>query len=483
MGAAAPASRAAARRARSPALTNFDSKLRQALQALEKDPPREAVPRLREQLQHEPSNAGAYAALGIALAQMGEIPEALEALERAHYLQPESPRILYNYGLALEKAGRKEDARFRFAAAVKLDPLYEPAVKRLARGLGEERAPRSRELDAGVFGAADPAPPPRTSALASLSVGSSPPETLVSSPPPGKTPADPVTRPSEEAPEAAPYPLVVAGGNTPGAESAAVEISTPDPALLSPIPTPAVWADPEALWGLDRLTRATLQLWGAQPLVWVGLLAVPNAFAALVPALPAQYQWVQMVAWVVALAVGLAPALTAAASQCETDEPFPGGTQGLARRLLRPLRITLPYVLLTLGAASLFLFLRTGLPQHVLLLACLLLTAPFHALLAPALMLSVGTGAPFGRSLRTALRIAGRRTWVHMGLMVGLGLLLGAVLAFLGCSFTAAVNDRGDAVARTVQVAGLAIGESLWVCLLTICGLDALARSEPQGDT
>ncbi|HTE18475.1 MAG TPA: hypothetical protein VK689_08850, partial [Armatimonadota bacterium] len=247
----------------------------------------------------------------------------------------------------------------------------------------------------------------------------------------------------------------------------------------APIPTPAVWSDPEALGGLDRLTRATLQLWGAQPLVWVGLLALPNALAALLPSLPEQYQWAQLVAWVVALGVGLAPALTAAASQCETNEPFPGGTQGLARRLLDPVRITLPYVLLTLGTASLFLYLRTGLPQHVLLLACLLLTAPFHALLAPALMLSVGRGAPFRPGLQTALRIAGRRTWVHMGLMVGLGLLLGVVLSFIACSFTAAMNDRGDAVTRAVQVAGLAICESLWVCLLTICGLDALAWPEP----
>ncbi|HTE18572.1 MAG TPA: tetratricopeptide repeat protein, partial [Armatimonadota bacterium] len=162
-GAAATASSTAARRARSPALTNFDSRLRQALQSLETDRPHEAVARLREQVQHEPSNAGAYAALGIALAQMGEIPEALEALERAHYLQPESPRILYNYGLALEKAGRSEAARFRFAAAVKLDPLYEPALKRLARGLRDERAPRTREPDALAFGAAEPPPSPRPS--------------------------------------------------------------------------------------------------------------------------------------------------------------------------------------------------------------------------------------------------------------------------------------------------------------------------------
>jgi uncharacterized protein YjbI with pentapeptide repeats len=103
------------------------------LAALTAGRPQEAVLRAREALRSHPHDARLHAALGIALCCLQEIDAGLVALERAHYLAPGDARILYNYALVLEKAGRSGEARIRLYAAVKVDPAYERALHRLAR--------------------------------------------------------------------------------------------------------------------------------------------------------------------------------------------------------------------------------------------------------------------------------------------------------------------------------------------------------------
>ena len=50
----------------------------------------------------------------------------------AERLQPENPGIQYACGFQLAKLGRKDEARARFEAALKLNPGHEPSKKALA---------------------------------------------------------------------------------------------------------------------------------------------------------------------------------------------------------------------------------------------------------------------------------------------------------------------------------------------------------------
>ena len=114
-------------------LTSDTDPLGPALEALELRRPEETVGLARARLQTNPADASAFAVLGVALCQMGETAAALQALERAHYLNPHDARILYNYGLVLEAAGRPTAARIRFFAALKLSPQYTRAREHLIR--------------------------------------------------------------------------------------------------------------------------------------------------------------------------------------------------------------------------------------------------------------------------------------------------------------------------------------------------------------
>src|SRR5687768_951759 len=96
---------------------------------------------LREHLRREPANTSAYVALGLALLRMDEIPAAIETLDRAHYLRPGDPTVLYQYGLALETAGRLPEARLRYEAALRLDPLCDGARKQLSGLPADSGAP------------------------------------------------------------------------------------------------------------------------------------------------------------------------------------------------------------------------------------------------------------------------------------------------------------------------------------------------------
>ncbi len=85
------------------------------------------------QILQDPSNAVAYAIQGMALCSLGCPAEGVRSLEWAHYLEPGSPSILHNFGIALEQCNRPEEARIRFYAALQLDPHHTYALERLAR--------------------------------------------------------------------------------------------------------------------------------------------------------------------------------------------------------------------------------------------------------------------------------------------------------------------------------------------------------------
>src|SRR5947208_3575670 len=103
-----------------------------ALQALAEGRSAEAAALLHGHLREDPSDAVAVAALGVAMVQLGDGAAALSALERAHYLKPHDPGILYSYGLVLEGLGRWREAHLRFTSALRLDPDYEAAWRRRA---------------------------------------------------------------------------------------------------------------------------------------------------------------------------------------------------------------------------------------------------------------------------------------------------------------------------------------------------------------
>src|SRR4051812_33090583 len=113
-------------------LDEFRGPLRAALHALSEGRAREAAGLLEEHLREAPADAVAFAALGVAMVQIGDGSRALEALERAHYLKPHDPGILYSYGLVLEALGRWREAHLRFTSALRLDPDHEPAWRRRA---------------------------------------------------------------------------------------------------------------------------------------------------------------------------------------------------------------------------------------------------------------------------------------------------------------------------------------------------------------
>src|SRR5947207_12799835 len=102
------------------------------LSALSEGRPRDAAGLLEAHLREDPSDAVAFAALGVAMVQLGQGDAALQALERAHYLKPHDPVILYSYGLVLEALGRWREAHLRFTSALRLDPDHEAAWRRRA---------------------------------------------------------------------------------------------------------------------------------------------------------------------------------------------------------------------------------------------------------------------------------------------------------------------------------------------------------------
>ncbi len=103
----------------------------QALLALREGRAEQAAFLLEGEVARGSEQPHVHALLGIALGQVGRTAEAIARLEHAHFLKPSDHQILFNYGLALEAAGREDDAILRFLGAVRLKPDYARARQHL----------------------------------------------------------------------------------------------------------------------------------------------------------------------------------------------------------------------------------------------------------------------------------------------------------------------------------------------------------------
>jgi hypothetical protein len=101
------------------------------LQTLCRRPADEALADVRTRLKGDPERPELLAVLGVLLAARGSLPEALDALDQAHYLRPTDAAVLYRYGEVLERAGRRRDAARRYEAALRLQPDHGGAAARL----------------------------------------------------------------------------------------------------------------------------------------------------------------------------------------------------------------------------------------------------------------------------------------------------------------------------------------------------------------
>jgi tetratricopeptide (TPR) repeat protein len=98
------------------------------------DEKREAERMLREVIAIAPEMADAHYSLGLLLAEDEKrLSEAAQSLASAARLAPNRARVLYNYGLAMQRLGRPEQAEAALVAAHNLEPsspdyLYALAV-------------------------------------------------------------------------------------------------------------------------------------------------------------------------------------------------------------------------------------------------------------------------------------------------------------------------------------------------------------------
>lgn len=412
----------------------------------------DAVEALRRAVAERPDDVQALTRLGVLLADRGEWEEALEALDRAHYLRPSNAQVLFNYGLALERAGRIREARRRYQAALRLLPDYERVRQRLA-ALPEEsetpRAPRP-EADGRRAHAQAPARPA--------------PE------PPGP--------PRREAPSRPAAPTV------PPAVEPQAEALTGDPLpavdLLPPPPVSPDW-EPEELPGFVSLGRTILMLWLAQPLVWPAMLAAPAVVAAFLA--PAGVPWVAALVWLLALAVGTGPLVDSMVRQLLHEEPFAGGPDPLSRRWGRPGLLAAAALMLSTGPFCVLLGLRVPWEGWVVLLIVLVLTLPFHLVLAPALLLcSVHRHSPV-KALSEAFRTAGSRLWMQLAVMVALAVGCGALLSVMSVAAAESTRGLGFPVIRTLETGAVCLAGSLWAAGLAVCGLDTLASASVDRPT
>jgi hypothetical protein len=228
--------------------------------------------------------------------------------------------------------------------------------------------------------------------------------------------------------------------------------------------------------------RAVLQLWGQQPLIWLVLLGLPNAAAALVR-VSAHGRWLSALAWIVALGFGAAPTLVAMANQWMFGRIGGRRQDELPGAMLRALGVTLPYTLVALAPFAVALAVRSVLPPAVIVLAVLLSTAPFHALLAPAMAAASGEGPGGIEAVRKAWSLAGKRSWLHLGLIALIGSGAAVLLILFGWAFAVTLRGQGESVQRVMEAAGLSLGESVWAALVTVCGLDAISSADAEAST
>jgi len=416
--------------------------------ALDEERPEEAARLLKETVRREPENVPAHVLLGVALGRLWDLGAAVDTLDLAHYLRPDDPVILCRYGMALARAGRLAEARRRFQAALVLDPHCEPARRQLEEA-GHE---------APIRPPAGPGPEPRTAPAASDA----------------RVPT--AARDAQAAPPSSPLLPVGAEQPTSGARG-----EDSGPILLPDLPS--LEAAERPIPGFSALSRGVVELWAQRMLAWLLLLALPNALVALYgPSLP-RLPGAAALAWIAALGVAAAPLLLGMAGEWLYGRPFPPPWRPGPLRLARGVSLSLPYLLLVLGPLCVVGSLRLPIGGDRLFLIALWIMAPLHVLFAPALMMAATDGPGGWKALRSAFALCSRRTWLHLGVMLAVGGLLGGVLALLCWGFAVTLRFHGDAVNRIGQVLAVSVLETVWAALITVCGMDAVSMGGPPNET
>ncbi len=97
----------------------------------------EAEPYLRRAISLQGNNAAAYSNLGNALQQTGRLEESLAAYRSALAVPDGAfrPETHNDFGVALARAGRFDEAIFHFKEAVRLDPSYTAAQQNLMKAM------------------------------------------------------------------------------------------------------------------------------------------------------------------------------------------------------------------------------------------------------------------------------------------------------------------------------------------------------------
>jgi hypothetical protein len=474
--------------------------LREALQLLQEQRQEDALARLRELLTTQGLNAQLVASIGVTLGQAGDKEGALRALEQAHYLQPADPRILYNYGLALRNTGRAQEAVYRFQGVLALDPGYERALLQLleiqefTRGSAASAPPSEAPPAARANGAAVPTPNEGSSSRgipewetvpfweekAKETASPSPQADAHRQPTPDSSPGSPAADVEAPAPgEGQPEPTAepITAHPTPREErrprvSGDLRRSDGAPPIHEEPPTtPDLFTPPRFV----HLVRGSLFLWVQQPLVWPGILILPNAIAATALVRAPEFPLLQAFVWLLMLGVGLSFLLPALADHCFGDAPLLGGTEALGERLQRQVPFTFAYVLFTVFPVSAIASSRSPVGPELLVLAGLLFGAPLHALFAPAhVAIAQGRSDP-RNAVQIALQCCRKRTWMHVAVLVSVGVITALVMGWLWWFLVVALHTDGFLVSQFLRVLVMSVGESLFACTLTVCGLDAMA--------
>lgn len=83
------------------------------------------------------ANPSAHSGLGMALADQGKLPEAIQEYEEAIRLKPDLPVAHYNLGVALASQGKLDEAIQHYQRAIQIRPDYPEALNNLGNALGE----------------------------------------------------------------------------------------------------------------------------------------------------------------------------------------------------------------------------------------------------------------------------------------------------------------------------------------------------------
>jgi Flp pilus assembly protein TadD len=91
--------------------------------------PEEARMLIEKAASLRPGDGGIIDSLGWSQYQQGLYPEAVETLERASELEPTDPTVTDHLGDAYWQMGRRIEARFRWQAALAMDPAADQAAR------------------------------------------------------------------------------------------------------------------------------------------------------------------------------------------------------------------------------------------------------------------------------------------------------------------------------------------------------------------